>query len=100
MSGAEAGVVLLLRERKVVQRFVDAGARSRSTSKSLDEIGAADNLIFRRLQRCSVIVEGGSGKWFVDELAWDRLRRQRRTTVAIIAFIALTATLIAYLLFR
>jgi hypothetical protein len=99
MSGSEAGIVLLLLERRVVRRFVDAGARSRSTSKSLDEIGVTDNLIFRRLHHRSVIVEGDSGKWFVDELAWDRLRRRRRTIVATIVFIASTAAVIAYLLF-
>lgn len=100
MSGSEAGIVLTLLERKIVRRFLDAGARSRATSKSLVEIGANDNLIFRRLHRRSVIVEGDSGKWFVDELAWAKLRRQRRIIVATIVLFAATAAAIIYFLFR
>jgi hypothetical protein len=96
MSGTEGGLVLLILERKIVRRFIEAGAKSRSTSRSLNEIGATDSFTFKRLRHHGVIEEGEPGKWFVDELAWANLRRQRRLIVTALVLLAVAVATSIY----
>ena len=100
MSGEIGGIVMLMLERKMVRRFQEAGAVSRSTTKSLDEIGAAEDSSFKRFQRRGVIVEDSSGKWFLDERAWVDLRRRRLITVAAIVLVGGVAAAIFYFVYR
>ena len=100
MSGEIGGIVMLMLERKMVRRFQKAGAVSQSTSRSLEEIGVADDSSFKRFQRCGAIVEGSSGNWFLDELAWANLRRKRLITIAAIVLVGGVAAAIFYFVYR
>jgi vacuolar-type H+-ATPase subunit E/Vma4 len=95
MSGAVAAAIL---EEKIIRSFREEGATTRSTSISLAERDAIDDRTFARLVRVGVIVEAESGKWFLDEQAWSRLRSKHRIwVVGITLFLVGAAAIIIYL---
>jgi hypothetical protein len=95
MGGAVA--VILIKERQIVDAFVRAGATSASTAVyppdiavDLGRVGA------RRLIELAVLREAEEGRFYLDVLSWEALRRQRRRILfAILLLVALLALFLA-----
>jgi CubicO group peptidase (beta-lactamase class C family) len=81
--------VILAKERRMVGRFVAAGAISREQARSLDEIGVARGTVLRRLRERAVVRQAGHDKYYVDIESWGAVRRMRRRAASVIAAIAL-----------
>src|SRR5690349_13475046 len=74
-----AVAVILMKERQVVDAFARAGASSAERAAdpadlSVDMAGVGA----RRLVEHAVLREAGDGRFYVDLLTWEALRRQRR----------------------
>lgn len=87
--------VIMGKERRMVARFAAAGATSRETARTLDEVGAAPGLILRRLRDRAVIREAGEDRYYLDEESWEAVRRSRRRAIHVAAVIALALLLAA-----
>ena len=92
-----AAAVIIIRERQVVDAFTRAGATSESTAVYPGDI-AVDlaGVGGRRLLERAIIRDAGDGRYYVDLLGWEALRRQRRRILFVILLvIALGALFLA-----
>ena len=85
--------VLLGKERRMVARFVAAGAVSRANARTLEEVGVSRGLILRRLRERAVIRDAGDERYYLDEESWAAVRRSRRRAIHVAAVIALALLL-------
>jgi hypothetical protein len=89
-----AATVIIIKERQVVDAFVRAGATSAATAVYPSDI-AVDlaGVGGRRLVERAVLRDAGGGRYYLDLLSWEALRRQRRrilfVILLLIAFLAL-----------
>ena len=83
--------VIMMRERRLVERFRSAGATEPGSARSLSEIGADDGLALRRLQRRAVLRETTGGGYYLDEPSWSAVRGMRRRVIAIVVVISVVA---------
>lgn len=75
-------ILILHRQRDLVDRFRDAGATSPSTARTLGELHVRPGLILSRMSSRGVFVHAGGDRWWLDAAAWNRFRdRQRRRLV-------------------
>jgi hypothetical protein len=95
MGGAVT--VILIKERQVVDAFARAGATSASTAVYPSDIAVdLGGVGGRRLIELAVLREAEEGRYYLDLLSWEALRRQRRRIVfAILLIIALGALFLA-----
>ena len=95
MGGAVT--VILIKERQVVDAFMRAGATSASTAVYPTDISVdMGGVGGRRLVRQAVLREAGDGRYYLDLLTWEALRRQRRRILfVILLIIALGALFLA-----
>jgi hypothetical protein len=85
--GAAAVVVIIRKERELVELFTTASATSPVAAKTLDELNVhSDGLALRRLRSRAVIREAG-GRYYVDLESWAALARTRRRIGLILALI-------------
>jgi hypothetical protein len=94
--GAAVGAILI-KERHLVDAFVRAGATSASTAVNPSDI-AVDlaGVGGRRLLERAIVREAGDGRYYLDLLAWEALRRQRRRILFVVLLvIALFALFLA-----
>lgn len=89
---------VLLKERRMIRRFLDAGAASPESARSLDQVGVSQGRIMRRLRERLVLRQIEGDRFYVDQEAWDALRRRRRRHASVAAILAL-ALILAILLF-
>jgi hypothetical protein len=89
MSGV---LIIMNRQRDLVDRFRDAGATSANAAKPLAEIGVKTSFMFSRMSARGVFVPAGGDRWWFDAAAWNRYRdRQwKRLVVAAIVIIAIS----------
>ena len=87
-------VILLMREREVVDAFARANATSSATAVDpadlrvdMTSIGA------NRLAQRAVIREAENGRWYLDVPSWEALRRHRRHVLSVILFLIALAAL-------
>ena len=86
MGGAVT--VILIKERQVVDAFMRAGATSASTAVYPTDISVdMGGVGGRRLVRQAVLLEAGDGRYYLDLLTWEALRRQRRRILFVIKLI-------------
>ena len=86
MGGAVT--VILIKERQVVDAFMRAGATSASTAVYPTDISVdMGGVGGRRLVRQAVLREAGDGRYYLDLLTWEALRRQRRRILFVIMLI-------------
>lgn len=74
---------IIIRQRRLVQQFLTAGATSPETARTLDDLGARDDHILHRLKQRAVVREAKPGRFYVDEPSWTALRALRRRLAAI-----------------
>ena len=92
-----AVTIMLIKEREVADAFMRAGATSATTAVhpgdlSVDVSGVGG----RRLVRGAILREAGDGRYYLDLLGWEALRRHRRRVLfVILLLIALGALVLA-----
>jgi hypothetical protein len=95
MGGAVT--VILIRERQVVDAFMRANATSAASAVYPSDISVdLGGVGGRRLVERAVLRDAGAGRYYLDLLAWEALRRQRRRILfVILLLIALFALFMA-----
>jgi predicted transcriptional regulator len=88
-----SGAFVAAQFRKIVRLFQTHEAYSSSTARTTEELGVRHNLIFRRLVRKGVIIESGSGKYYLYK---DRLEQytQMRRKIALFILLAIALALL------
>jgi hypothetical protein len=77
MGGAFA--VMIIKERRMVEAFTQAGATSPASGVYPDDIAVdLSALGGRRLIEGAIVREAGDGRFYVDVPSWEALRRRRR----------------------
>jgi hypothetical protein len=89
-----AAAVIIIKERHVVDAFVRAGATSAATAVHPSDVAVdLGGVGGRRLVERAVLRDAGGGRYYLDLLGWEALRRQRRrilfVILLLIAFLAL-----------
>jgi hypothetical protein len=80
-----AATIILIRERQVVDAFVRAGATSAATAAYPSDLSVdIDGIGGRRLVERAVLRAAGEGRYYLDILSWEALRRQRRRILFVI----------------
>ena len=89
MGGAVA--VMIIKERRMVEAFTQAGATSPASGVYPGDIAVDLAAIGgRRLIEGAIIREAGDGRFYVDLPSWEALRRRRRRVLfAILLVIAI-----------
>jgi hypothetical protein len=93
--GAVVAVLVIKKEREIVDAFRRAGATSAARARSLDDVGLDDNRMVDRLRSRAVLREGSPGLLYLDEPSWFALQRIRRRAalvmLSVIVFVVLLA---------
>jgi hypothetical protein len=80
-----AVTIMLIKERQIVEAFMRAGATSESSAAHPGDIAVdLGGVGGRRLLRRAIIREAGEGRYYLDLLGWDALRRHRRRVLFVI----------------
>jgi hypothetical protein len=95
MGGAVT--IILIKERQMVDAFARAGATSASTAVHPSDIAVdLGGVGGRRLIAQAVLREADDGRYYLDLLSWEALRRQRRRILfVVLLLIALFALFLA-----
>ena len=92
-----AVTIMLLKERQVVDAFLRAGATSAATAVHPGDLSVdVGGVGGRRLVKRAILRQAGDGRYYLDPLGWEALRRHRRRVLfAILLLIALVALVLA-----
>ena len=92
-----AVTVLLIKERQVVDAFMRAGATSADSAVDPSDLSVdLAGLAGRRLVDRAVLREASPGRFYLDVLSWEAVRRRRRRVLSVILLlVALTALFFA-----
>ena len=92
-----AVTIMLIKERQIVEAFMRAGATSASSAVHPGDIAVdLGGVGGRRLISRAIIREAGEGRYYLDLLGWEALRRHRRRVLfAILMLVALFALFLA-----
>lgn len=82
--------------RKTFLRFREAGATSPESSKSLADLGLEPSRTLARLQRRDLIRELPDGRYYLDEVAYERWDRRRRLILVVV--LSLIAVVLLFVL--
>ncbi len=94
-----AAAVIIYRQRQFVIRFLEVGATSPATARSLDDLGMRTHWVFRRMARQGVFLQASPDRWYFDPAGWQRFeRRQRQRVVTFIGVFAIGLILFLLLL--
>ena len=100
MGAPAAAAAMMHKEREIVAAFRGAGATAAEKATSTAAIGVHEHLAFARLRRRAVIREAAPGRYYLDELSWEALRRLRQRLVMIVFILGAICVLTAYMLSR
>ena len=81
--------LILAKERRMIARFMAAGATSRERARSLEQVGVHGGVILRRLRERAVIRQAGADLYYVDRESWAAVRRMRRRAASVAVAIAM-----------
>jgi hypothetical protein len=84
-----AAAVIFRRERDLVGHFCRAGALTPETAQSSKALGVHERLAWQRLVNRGVLRSAGSGAFYLDESAWEALRRTRRWRALVLGLLIL-----------
>jgi hypothetical protein len=92
-----AVTIMLMKERQLVDAFLRAGATSAATAVHPSDLSVdVGGVGGRRLVSRAILREAGDGRYYVDVLSWEALRRHRRRVLfVILLLIALGALILA-----
>jgi hypothetical protein len=94
-----AAAVIIYRQRQFVIRFLEAGATSPATARSLDDLDMRTHWIFRRMARAGVFLEVSPDRWYLDTAGWHKFeQRQKRRVVRFIGVFAIAFILVLLLI--
>ncbi|MEO6212301.1 MAG: hypothetical protein ABIP65_01620 [Vicinamibacterales bacterium] len=88
----------ILKERRMVRRFEEAGALSPDSARSLEQLELPAGRVLRRLRERLVIRQVNGDRFYIDQEAWAMLRKRRRRHASVAA-IAAAALILGILLF-
>lgn len=86
-----AAAVILMKERRVIEAFVAAGATTPAGARTLDELGVHEGFPLARLRDRAVVRPAAPDRFFVDLEVWRAVRRTRRRLIAVIIAVVLMA---------
>jgi hypothetical protein len=79
---------ILIKERHLVEAFTRAGATSASAAVRPSDIAVdLGGVGGRRLIELAVLRDAGDGRYYLDLLGWEALRRQRRRILFVVLLI-------------
>lgn len=82
--------------RRTFVRFREAGATSPESARSLGELDLEPSRILARLQRRGLIRELPDGRYYLDEVAYERWDRRRRLILVVV--LSLIAVVLLFVL--
>jgi uncharacterized protein YcgI (DUF1989 family) len=95
---ATAAAVVLMKERRLVEAFVAAGATSPQRARAVEALGVdPDGLALRRLRDRAVIREVPPGRFYLDLESWQALRRKRRRTLLLLLVVLVIVLIVGVL---
>ncbi len=86
--------IIAAKRRKIIKRFISAGAISAQTAQSKEELRLHNRLLWARLLKSGVIVES-KGKFYLDKKRLEEVqeRRKRMLIPLVIGLVLLFFTL-------
>lgn len=94
MSGV---IIMMHRQRDLVERFRRAGATSSSMARSLSELGVERTFMFARMSARGVLVCAEGERWWCDAAAWNRYRDRQRKRLAVGAIVIIVISVLMLL---
>jgi hypothetical protein len=83
-----AVAVILMKERQVVDAFTRAGATSAEHAVDPSDLAVdMTGVAARRLVEHAALRDAGAGRFYLDVLTWEALRRQRRRILFVILLV-------------
>ena len=90
-----AAVVILMRERRIVEAFERAGATSPALARTADDVGVdPQGNDWRRLTEREVVRSAGDGRFYLDRDVWLAVGRSRRRMVAVLMVVVVVLLLL------
>jgi hypothetical protein len=83
-TAAIVAVIVVVKFKKLINRFRDSGTTSSQAAKTLEELKIHPRRLFRRLLNRGVISEAGSGRFYLHEGNLDEYNQMRRIRVMIV----------------
>lgn len=93
--GAAAAVIIIKKERDLVEHFQRVGAISPQTARTKDEIGVDGGTAWFRLVDDAVVRSTDNGRFYIDVLTWEALERRRKRVMMVALIIAVLAVAFA-----
>ncbi len=99
--GASVAVVLLMKERRILDAFRRASSISPASARSMEDVGINDEgPVMRRLRDREIVREGAPGTFYLDVPAWEALRKRRQRMMLVMLLVILGAVAFGILLVR
>jgi len=95
MGASGAAVVIIIKEKRIVEAFRRAGATSPGAAVNPDTLGVHRRIAFRKLKAGAALREAGPGLFYLDEPSWEAMRSFRRRVALVIGFFVLLMAVIA-----
>ncbi len=91
MAVPPTGAIIAKKIKKIIRHFDEAGALTEKTARNPEELGIRKGLIFNRLVRNGVMVEGSQQRYFLnrENLAIYQANRRRRIIIAILVIFSI-----------
>jgi len=93
-----AAAVIVIRRKRLVRHFREAGALDRAHAKTLEQLDQRRSWIFDQMLRHGVFIETEPGHFFMDEQAADEFLAERRTRALIITGVLILVLVLMWLL--
>lgn len=89
--------VMMMKQRAIVRAFERAAATTAATACSPAQLGLKQGMAWQHLVQHAVLRCPGSGRYFLDTVNWQRLRKLRQRVA--LGLMAIVFGLLALLLF-
>jgi hypothetical protein len=90
--GAAAAVIIIRRERDIVELYQRAGATTPAMARTPDDLGIGHHVAFNILVRRAVLRDVGDGRYYLDEPSWQAQRSRRHVMAVVLLFVVLAVT--------
>jgi len=90
-----AGAVLIIRMRRIVQAFRNAGATHPARAVRPADINVKPSFLFQRLVQRGVLVAIGTERYYLDEKTEAHYRRRRQTVALLLLAVALVLFIVS-----
>lgn len=87
-TGSIVAAVKLRSERQIVQALREVNATTPTSARPVSVNRPLGQAALRSLTRSGAVKQSSRSAYYLDEEAYDRMRRKRRTLMAILLFIA------------